>query len=103
MNRGWKVLLGATMGALLLTALFAAPSGANGGPAALASCTAATNIEAIVDDSGSMAFTDENKLRVQAMDLLIDTLPGDTTLGAVESVPNCLKNRPPTPFSHPSR
>ena len=29
-----------------------------------------TNIEAIIDDSGSMAGTDSNRLRVQAMDLL---------------------------------
>jgi hypothetical protein len=49
-----------------------------------AGCTPATNIEAIIDDSGSMTVTDPNKLRVQAMDLLIKTLPTSTTLGAVE-------------------
>ena len=47
-------------------------------------CTSAKNIEAILDDSGSMEITDPNKLRVQAMDLLIKTLPGKTTLGGVE-------------------
>ncbi len=58
------------------------------GPAAplaqASSCTKATNIEAIVDDSGSMAITDGNRLRVQAMSLLIDTLGPSTQLGAVE-------------------
>jgi hypothetical protein len=84
MLRSWKVLLAATMVALLAAAVIAAPSGAAGGGIAQASCTAATNIEAIIDDSGSMAVTDENRLRVQAMDLLINTLPEKTQLGAVE-------------------
>jgi hypothetical protein len=55
-------------------------------PGALAAgtCTPKTNIEAIIDDSGSMAITDMNKLRVQGLDLLIDTLPAKTTLGAIE-------------------
>jgi hypothetical protein len=83
MLRSWKVLLASMMVALLAAAVVAAPSGA-AGSTALASCTPATNIEAIVDDSISMDFTDENKLRVQAMDLLIDTLPEKTQLGAVE-------------------
>jgi hypothetical protein len=52
--------------------------------AAAAPCTQATNIEAIIDDSGSMSFTDENRLRVQGMDLLINALPTQTQLGAVE-------------------
>jgi von Willebrand factor type A domain len=53
-------------------------------PAAHAACTPATNIEAIVDDSGSMSLTDTNRLRVQAMDLLINALDSGTTLGAIE-------------------
>jgi hypothetical protein len=61
----------------------AAPAGA--APLAQASaCSPATNVEAIVDDSGSMAITDEKRLRVQAMNLLIDTLAPSTQLGAVE-------------------
>jgi len=64
-------------------ALAAAPAGA--APLAQASaCSRATNIEAIVDDSGSMAITDDSRLRVQAMNLLIDTLAPSTQLGAVE-------------------
>jgi hypothetical protein len=69
----------------LVAAVAAAPSSANGTNAhAAAACTKATNIEAIIDDSGSMSITDPNRLRVQAMDLLINALDGSTTLGAVE-------------------
>src|SRR3954454_1057022 len=84
MSRGWRIWVVAAMAALLSTAVAAAPSGAAGGGTAQASCTAATNVEAIIDDSGSMAGTDPNTLRVQAMDLLINTLPEKTHLGAVE-------------------
>ncbi|HRD60926.1 MAG TPA: VWA domain-containing protein [Nocardioides sp.] len=52
--------------------------------AAAAPCTPATNIQAIVDDSGSMALTDDGRLRVQAMNLLIDALGNSTILGATE-------------------
>lgn len=72
------------MAALLAAAVVAAPSGAADGAGVSAGCTPKTNIEAIVDDSGSMAVTDENRLRVQAMDLLINTLPAKTYLGAIE-------------------
>jgi len=76
--------MAATMAALLVTAVAAAPSGATGAAAVSAGCTPKANIEAIIDDSGSMAITDENRLRVQAMDLLINALPTQTQLGAVE-------------------
>jgi hypothetical protein len=48
-------------------------------------CTPVSNIEAIIDDSGSMSITDPNRLRIQALDLLIET-PGNEniTLGALE-------------------
>jgi hypothetical protein len=69
----------------LVAAVAAAPSSANGAKArAAAACTKATNIEAIIDDSGSMYVTDPNRLRVQAMDLLINALDNSTTLGAVQ-------------------
>jgi hypothetical protein len=75
----------ATMAALLALAVVAVPSGAaDGGAGASAGCTPKTNIEAIIDDSGSMSVTDESRLRVQAMDLLINALPAQTQLGAVE-------------------
>src|SRR5215218_1735578 len=72
--------------AVLVSALALAP-GATAAPTALAAatCTPVSNIEAIIDDSASMSFTDPDKLRVAAMQLLIDT-PGNekVTLGAVE-------------------
>jgi hypothetical protein len=69
-----------------MVGLIAAP-GASATPAAslsASSCNRAGNIEAIVDDSGSMEVTDPDRLRVQAMNLLIDTLDPKTQLGAVE-------------------
>ncbi len=85
MRRVAKLLLG-TATAAVLAAGPLAPSGGAATPLAQssASCTAASNIEAIIDDSGSMAITDDNRLRVQAMNLLIDTLGKSTQLGAVE-------------------
>ncbi|MBS1879526.1 MAG: hypothetical protein JST31_08435 [Actinobacteria bacterium] len=79
-KRSW---MRATIGVAVMSALLALLGPLTAGAAA-ASCTPKTNIEAIIDDSGSMAITDSNKLRVQGMDLLIDTLPASTTLGAVE-------------------
>jgi len=77
-------MLGPGAVALLLIALIAAP-GAAGAPSATASaCKPASNIEAIIDDSGSMAVTDPDKLRVQGMSLLIDDLSPSTRLGAIE-------------------
>ena len=83
-----KALLALVLSALLAAALLAGTAGATSSAPIVATgsaaCTAATNIEAIIDDSGSMEITDPNRLRVQAMDLLIKTLPTSTTLGAVE-------------------
>ncbi len=84
MLRSWRILLASMMVALLAAGLLAAPSGAAGSGTASAGCTAATNIEAIIDDSGSMEITDPDRLRVQAMNLLIDDLSPNTQLGAVE-------------------
>jgi hypothetical protein len=83
--RSSKSLLGTALGALVVAVVAAAPSSADeGGARAAAACAKATNIEAIIDDSGSMTLTDPNRLRVQAMDLLINALDSSTTLGAVE-------------------
>jgi len=79
-----RVWFGIGTAAFLLAGLLTTQSGAAGGASASAGCVPATNIEAIVDDSGSMAITDDNRLRVQAMDLLIGTLPTKTQLGAIE-------------------
>ena len=71
--------------ASLLVALVSAVPGQGAAPAAAAGgCTRVSNIEAIIDDSGSMTVTDPNRLRVQAMDLLINALDSGTTLGAIE-------------------
>lgn len=68
-----------------LAAVAAVPSAGADGAHAAAGCKPVSNIEAIVDDSGSMAITDPNRLRVSALDLLIET-PGNEaiTFGAVE-------------------
>ena len=84
MRRVARVFLGATVAVLL-----AAPI------ASAATCTKATNIEAIVDDSISMEFTDASRLRVQAMNLLIGTLGKSTQLGAVEFGSGGFENNPP--------
>lgn len=64
--------------ALVATALVAAPA------ASAKRCVKARNIEAIIDDSGSMSYNDPYRLRVQGLDLLINTLKPSTYLGAVE-------------------
>lgn len=86
MRRVGKLLLGPGVVGLLVVGLIAAP-GAAAAPVAstsASSCKSASNIEAIVDDSGSMSITDKDRLRVQAMSLLIDDLSPSTQLGAVE-------------------
>jgi hypothetical protein len=74
--RGSKSLLVLVLGGLT--------AGVIAAPAHAAPCAKATNIEAIVDDSFSMAGTDPNRLRVQALDLLINAVDSSTTLGAIE-------------------
>lgn len=83
-------IAGVAGAAALASALALVPGAAPAAPTApaalaAASCSPVTNIEAIVDDSGSMSLTDRDKLRVAALELLIDT-PGNEkiTLGAVE-------------------
>jgi hypothetical protein len=83
MRRRRTLMLG-MVAAGLAAGVLASPSGATGPRARAAACTKTTNIEAIIDDSGSMALTDSNRLRVQAMDLLINALDPGTTLGAIE-------------------
>jgi hypothetical protein len=83
MRRVGKLLVSAGVLGLLSMALLVAPAGAQS-LATASACSPAKDIEAIVDDSGSMSITDSNRLRVQAMNLLIDTLNPSTQLGAVE-------------------
>lgn len=84
MRRVGRMLLGTGAAGLVVAGLIAAPSGAQAPLANASACVRAANIEAIVDDSGSMSYTDSNRLRVQALDLLISTLSPSTQLGAVE-------------------
>lgn len=84
MRRVGKLLLGTGVLTLIVVGLIAAPAAPAAPTAHASACARATNIEAIVDDSGSMSITDPNRLRVQALDLLISTLGPSTQLGAVE-------------------
>jgi hypothetical protein len=61
-----------------------APTSGHAASAHAAACTPVKNVEAIIDDSGSMTSTDSSRLRVQAMDLLINALDDGTTLGAIQ-------------------
>jgi hypothetical protein len=79
-----RYVLSAVGVAAIVVASVAAPSGASGPPAHASGCAPATNIEAIIDDSGSMAITDSGTLRVKGLKLLINPLSPSTTLGAVE-------------------
>jgi von Willebrand factor type A domain len=82
--RTTRLVQGLMLGGIV-AAVAAAPSSAESPSAhAAAGCANATNIEAIIDDSGSMGATDSNRLRVQAMDLLINALDPSTQLGAVQ-------------------
>jgi hypothetical protein len=95
MRRVAKVFLGAGVAALLAIGSVAAPVSAAAPVASASACAKATNIEAIVDDSISMEFTDANRLRVQAIDLLINSLDASTQLGAVEFGSAGFENNPP--------
>jgi hypothetical protein len=96
-----KALVAVALCGLLAAACFVDTASAAPTATGSTGCTAKTNIEAIIDDSGSMSVTDPNKLRVQAMDLLIQTLPPSTTLGAVEfgsgveGIPGIFEGTPP--------
>lgn len=71
--------------AITAVAVPIAMAGERGPTARAAACSSAKNVEAIIDDSGSMAITDPDLLRIAGLDLLIQT-PGyeSLTLGAVE-------------------
>jgi hypothetical protein len=77
--------IAALLTGLAAVALAIAPGAGASRAGAAAGCTPVSNIEAIIDDSGSMIATDPNRLRVSALDLLIET-PGNEgiTFGALE-------------------
>jgi hypothetical protein len=77
MSAAWKAT---GLALLTCTSLMAAAA-----QAGAANCIPKTNLEAIVDDSGSMLYNDPADLRIRAMELLIDTQGNEKrTLGAVE-------------------
>lgn len=78
-----RLAVSALLASFLLAA--AAASAPAGERATSSACKPKTNLEAIIDDSGSMGFTDEERLRVRALELLIDT-PGNEkkALGGLE-------------------
>jgi hypothetical protein len=88
-------LAGAGVAAVALGA-WMAPVGASG--AVQPGCTPATNVEAIIDDSGSMTVTDTGRLRFNGMQLFIAQNPQDT-LGAVEFGTSANVVFPPTPVA----
>lgn len=66
-----SVLAGLTASAVLAV-LAGAPAGAApAAPAATPGCTPRTNVEFIIDDSGSMAFNDPGELRLSALGLFL--------------------------------
>jgi hypothetical protein len=77
-----KALVGAVSAVGLLAAL--AVGGTSGaGAAPLPNCTVANNLEAIIDDSGSMSITDDQRFRVDMVNILA-TLNPDKEMGGVE-------------------
>jgi von Willebrand factor type A domain len=68
--------------ALVVAALIALTASVS---SAAAACTVRNNVEAIIDDSGSMGGTDSNNLRSAGLKLIMNT-PGNEnkTLGAIE-------------------
>jgi len=67
----------------LLIALSAGGAASSAGAAPLPNCTPATNLEAIIDDSGSMAGTDPDRFRADLVDILATFNP-DKSMGAVQ-------------------
>ena len=96
MKRVWHSLLAASSVAVVIAAI-AAPTGTatTFARTSASACTPVTNIEAIVDDSGSMAITDSGTLRVKGLQLLINTLSPSTTLGAIEFGGNFFESSTP--------
>jgi hypothetical protein len=92
-------LAGAALAALALL-IAATTAGASSERAVAAACTPKQNVEAIIDDSGSMSVTDSDRLRVRAMELFIDNPANDKrTLGALEFGTDAQQLFAPAPIS----
>jgi von Willebrand factor type A domain len=64
-------------------AVLAAGGSSSAGAAPLPNCTVANNLEAIIDDSGSMSITDPQRFRADMVDILA-TFNTDKTMGGVQ-------------------
>ncbi len=80
-KRSWKRT---PAGAILAASVLALAGPLVPGASAASTCQPATNVEALVDDSLSMETSDPDRLRVQGLALLIETLPAPIRLGAIE-------------------
>jgi hypothetical protein len=78
-----KAAVAAAASAGLLAALLAGGSASSAGAQTLPNCTPATNLEAIIDDSGSMNSTDPDRFRADLVDILATFNP-EKTMGAVQ-------------------
>lgn len=84
MDRIRTLSLAVATGALAI-AVAVTPAAAQQPPPNAAACTQAGNVEAIIDDSGSMLLTDSNELRRSGMQLFVNTASNaKRTLGAVQ-------------------
>jgi hypothetical protein len=77
-----KALTG-TVSAVALLAALAVGGSSTAGAATLPNCTVAKNLEAIIDDSGSMSITDPARFRADMVDILA-TFNQDKTMGGVQ-------------------
>src|SRR5262245_45157586 len=78
-----KAVAGVASLAAVIAGLMVGGSASSAGAATLPNCTVANNLEAIIDDSGSMAITDDQRFRVDMVNILA-TLNPDKTMGGVE-------------------
>ena len=80
-----RALLGAAAAIGVLVALTAGGTAATAATKSAGGCTPATNIEAIIDDSGSMFITDSNKFRTSLLDAFAALQQNQgKTLGGIE-------------------
>jgi hypothetical protein len=78
-----KAAVGAAASAGLLAALIAGGSASSAGAQTVPNCTPANNLEAIIDDSGSMSGTDPRRFRADLVNILATFNP-EKTMGAVQ-------------------
>ncbi|HEX6651861.1 MAG TPA: vWA domain-containing protein [Thermoleophilaceae bacterium] len=88
----------------LAALVIATTSSASSTGTAAQTCVPKNNVEAIIDDSGSMIITDGDRLRVRAMELFIDN-PANArrTLGALEFGTDAAQLFAPGPLTDANR